>query len=82
MIYQISPRKAAKGHVIPGLCQVSPEATVTQRLVWKRGISKWGILKSLVSHVLNFKSWIKLIYDKITYTYYVKNEKNMGNEAL
>ena len=31
-------------------------------------------MKSLVSHVLNFKSWIKLIYDKITYTYCVTNE--------
>ena len=26
--------------------------------VWKRGISKQGILKSLVSHVLNFKSLV------------------------
>ena len=62
----------------------SPEATVTQRLVWKR-----GILKSLVYHVLNFKSRIKLIYDKITYTYCVINEfnptfdtQNMRKEAF
>ena len=32
------------------------------------------ILKSLVSHVLNLKSWIKMIFDKITYTYCVTNE--------
>ena len=53
-----------------------PEATVTLVPVWKRGVSKRGILKSLVSHVLNFKSWIKLIYDKITYIYCVINEFN------
>ena len=65
------------------------EATVTQCLIWKWGVSKWGILKSLVSHVLNFKSWIKLIYDKITHTYCAIIEfnpifegKNMGNEAF
>ena len=39
----------------------SSEATVMQWLIWKWGGSKRGILKSLVSHVLNFKSWIKLI---------------------
>ena len=40
-------------------------------------------------NVLNFKSWIKLIYDKITYTYGVINEfnpifetQNMANEAF
>ena len=32
------------------------------------------MLKSLVSHVLNLKSWNKLICDKITYTYCVTNE--------
>ena len=37
---------------------VYTEAIVTLILVWKRGISKWGILKSLVSHVLNFVTWI------------------------
>ena len=67
----------------------SREATVTLVPIWKRGVSKRGILKSLVSHVLNFKSWIKLIYDKITYIYCVINEFNptfevqkMGNEAF
>ena len=68
----------------------SPEATVTQqRLVWKRVVFKQGILKSLFSHVLYFKSWIKLIYDKITYIFFVMNEFNqtfdiqkMGNEAF
>ena len=46
-------------------------------------------MKSLVYNVLNFKSWIELIYDKITYTYCVINElnptfetQNMGNEAF
>ena len=43
-----------------------PEATVTL----------FHILKSLVSHGLDFKSWTKLIYDKITYIYYVINELN------
>ena len=67
----------------------SPEATVTLVPIWKRDISKRGISKSLVSHVLNFKSWIKLIYDKITYIYGVINEfnpifevQNMGNEVF
>ena len=66
-----------------------PEATATQRLVWKRGISKRGILKSLVSHFLNFKSWIKLIYDTVDVCNFVINEfnptfevQNMGNEAF
>ena len=38
-----------------------PEATITQCLIWKRGVSKRGILKSLVSHVLILKNMIKLI---------------------
>ena len=66
-----------------------PEATVTLVPVWKRGVPKQGILKSLISHVLNFKSWIKLMYDKIAYIYCVINEfnptfevQNMGNEAF
>ena len=65
------------------------EATVILVPVAKWGISKRGILKSLISHVLNFKSWIKLIYDKITYIYCVINEFNpifevqkIGNEAF
>ena len=68
---------------------MSPEATVTQRLIWKRGVPKRGILKSLESHVLNFKSWIKFIYDNISYIYCVINEfdltfevQKMGNEAF
>ena len=71
------------------LLQHSPEATVTQRLIWKRGVSKRGILKSLVSHVLNFKSWIKLIYDKIAFIFCVIHEsnptfevQNLGNKAF
>ena len=65
------------------------EATFTLVPVWKRGVSKWGILKNLISHVLNYKSWIKLNYEKITYIYCVINEfnptfevQNMGNEAF
>ena len=42
---------------------LSPEATVTQRLIWKWGVSKQGILKSPVSHVLNFLGWIWFIFD-------------------
>ena len=53
-----------------------PEATVTLVPVWKRGVSKRGILKSLVSHFLNFKSWIKLIYDTIDVCNFVINEFN------
>ena len=51
-----------------------PEAIVTLVPVWKQDVTKRGILKSLVSHVLNLKSGIKLIYDKIRYTYCVTNE--------
>ena len=65
------------------------EATVTLVLIWKQSVSKRGILKSLVSHVLNFKSWIKLIYDTVNICNFVINEfnptcevQNMGNEAF
>ena len=71
------------------LMRRSPKATVTLVPVWKRGVSKQGILKSLVSDILNFKSRIKLIYDKITCIYCVINEFNptyevqkMGNEVF
>ena len=37
------------------------KATLTA--IWKWGVSKQGILKSPVSHVLNFLAWIKLIFD-------------------
>ena len=68
------------------LCE---EATVTLTAVWKWGVSKRGILKSPVSHVVNFLGWIKLIFDH-TYlcnfvikglnpTYEVQN---MGNGAF
>ena len=66
-----------------------PEATFTLILVWKWGDSKQGILKSLVSHVLNFKRWIKLIYDTVDVCNFVMNEFNstfevqdMGNKAF
>ena len=64
--------------------QQSQEATVTLVPVWK-----WGILKSIVSYILDFKSYIKLIFDIVAYIYYVINEfnqtfevQNMGNEAF
>ena len=48
-----------------------------------------SILKSIVSHDFNFKSWFKPIYDKITYIFCVINEfnptfevQNMGDEAF
>ena len=41
---------------------------------WKHCVSKCGILKSLVSHVLNFKSWIKFIYDTVDICNFVISE--------
>ena len=38
-----------------------PEAAVTLVPVWKWGVSKQGILKSLVSNVLNFESWHSML---------------------
>ena len=72
------------------ICKVSsseiacPQATVTT--VWKtpvckRGVCIRGILKCSVSYVLNFRGWIKLIYDKITIIYCVKNEFNQTSEV-
>ena len=40
-----------------------------------------GILKYPVSYVLNFRGWIKLIYDKITSMYIVKNKFNQTSEV-
>ena len=40
--------------IVTSICS---EATVILVPITKRGVSKRGILKSLVSHVLNFKSW-------------------------
>ena len=54
----------------------SPEATVTLTAIWKRGVSKQGILKGLVSHVLNFLGWIKLIFDTTDLCNIVINESN------
>ena len=68
---------------------LSSEANATLFPIWKRGFSKQGILKSLISHVLNCKSWIKLIYDTLDVYNFVINEfnpifavQNMGNEAF
>ena len=65
------------------------ETTAILVPVCKRGICKWGILKSLVSYFLNFKNWIKLIYDTVDVCNFVINEfnptfevQNMGNEAF
>ena len=62
----------------------SPQATVTT--VWKtpickQGVCKRGISKCPVSYVLNFRGWIKLIYDKITLIYSVKNAFNPTSEV-
>ena len=82
-------RKRLFIHSLLIITRQGPEATVTHSLVWKWGVYKRGILKSLISHVLIFKSWIKLIYDKITYIYCIINEfnptfevQNMENEAF
>ena len=65
------------------------EATATLVPVCKRGVCKRGILKSLVSYFLNFKNWIKLIYDTVDKCNFIINElnsifevQNMGNEAF
>ena len=47
----------------------------------KWGICKWGILKHPVFNVLNFRGWIKLLYDKITLIYCVENEFNLTSEV-
>ena len=49
--------------------------------VCKRAVSKRGILKCPVSHVLNFRGWISLIYDKITLIHSVKNTFNPTSEV-
>ena len=63
---------------------LSPQVTVTS--VWKTSVCKWGVckrgvLKCAVSYVLNFRGWIKLIYDKITLIYSVKNAFNPASEV-
>ena len=47
---------------------VSPEATVTP--IWETAICKWGIckqdiLKHPIFNVLNFRGWIKHIFDTV-----------------
>ena len=66
-----------------------PKTTVTQCLIWKRGVPKRVILKRLVSGFLYFKGWIKLIYDTVNICNVVINKfnptfevQNMGNEAF
>ena len=59
--------------------RICPQATVTT--VWKTPVCKRGVLKCPVSYVLNFRGWIKLIYDKITLIYSVKNAFNPTSEV-
>ena len=47
----------------------------------QRDVCKRGVLKCPVSYVLNFRGWIKLIYDKITSMHSVKNEFNQTSEV-
>ena len=63
------------------------EATVILVPIWKRGVFKRGNLKSLISHVLSFISWIKLIYDTVNICNFVIYQfnptfevQNMGYE--
>ena len=61
-----------------------PQATVTT--VWKtpvckRGVGERGNLKCPISYVLSITGWIKLIYDKITLIYSVKNAFNPTSEV-
>ena len=62
----------------------SPEATVIpvwKTTICKRGICKRDILKHPVFNVLNFRGWIKRIYDKITLICCVENEFNPTSEV-
>ena len=53
--------------VASGLCvsydNLCPEAIVT--LIWKMAICKRGILKHPVFNILNFRGWIKHIFDTV-----------------
>ena len=48
---------------------------------WKTLICKRGILKCPVSYVLNFRGWIKLIYDEIKLIHSIKNAFNPTSEV-
>ena len=44
---------------------ISPVTTINpvlKTLIWKRCVSKLGVLNRPISHVLNFTGWIKLIF--------------------
>merc|ERR1712020_373819 len=62
-----------------GPVRYCPQATVTS--VWKRDVCKRSILTCPVFYVLNLRGWIKLIYDKITLNYSVKNAFNPTSEV-
>ena len=73
----------------PSHLSLCSEATVILVPITKWDVSKRGILKSLVFHVLNHKSWIKLIYDTVSVCNFVINQfnptfevQNMANEAF
>ena len=55
--------------------------TIWKTLVCKRGICKQGVLNCPVSYVLDFRGWIKLIYDKITLICSDENAFNPTSEA-
>ena len=64
-----------------GNCYPRLENSHLQTGVCKRGVCKRGILKHPVFNVLNFRGWIKLIYDKIVLIYSVKNAFNPTSEV-
>ena len=55
---------------------LTPKIQLCHVPIWEQGIPNRGILKSLVSHVLNFKSWIKLIYNTVDICRFVINQFN------
>ena len=55
--------------------------SVWKMVVCKKSVCKRGILKYPVFNVLYFRNWIKLIYDKSTLIYGVKNAFNPTSEV-
>ena len=71
-------------HFYATLCHFIPLFVISCHYVitiWKMAICKWGILKCPVSHLLKFRGWILLIYDKISLIYCVKNAFNPTSEV-
>ena len=48
---------------------------------FKRGVCKWGILKHPIFNVLNFRGWIKRIFDTTDQCNFVINELNPTSEV-